>query len=62
MDVFKVYCAAPDELFEQDPERVSDAFLQRLEGKGLPCDGGGIPGWYCKNCPYKDAETVYEDD
>jgi len=29
---------------------------------GLPCDGGGRPGWWCIDCLWMERAWVEEDD
>lgn len=62
MDVFIVTCGAPDEYFEIDPERVDPELMHELEGCGMPCDGGGVPGWWCSRCPYKLGDLADSDE
>lgn len=56
--IFKVWCTAPDIVFELDPGLVDDVFLRSLRGRALPCEGGDhLPGWHCRGCPYAEWDT-----
>ena len=55
MDLFIIWCTAPDDFFELDPERVKPSIMHQLVGKGTPCEGG-VPGKCCFNCPFVDGE------
>ena len=57
MDLYILWCAAPDEFFELDPARVNNEILHQLVGKGAPCNGGGVPGMYCLGCPFVEGES-----
>ena len=47
--VTKIYeCKAPKELFAEDWDTVPQKLKDKIpEGKGLGCDGGGVPGTWC---------------
>lgn len=61
----KVYCKAPDEVFDENMthDEMPDDIEAALESMGgLPCDGGGIPGLWCGQCPWGDYEELGGDE
>ena len=64
----KVYsCEIPQEYLTCKPDELPPDFEEVLkEQAGLPCDGGGYPGSWCRNCEYFGGYTsddwLLEDD
>lgn len=53
-------CFAPWALFlkwEDLPQEVRDL----IPKNGLPCDGGGRPGLWCRDCEFGKVEEFDED-
>ena len=58
---YYIRCGAPDTLFVAWID-VPDEVKAKIPN-GLPCDGGGVPGWWCSGCPWEVApEIAVEDD
>jgi len=43
-----VWCLAPDAAFVKKYDQIPEDIRRRIERqRGLPCDGGGVPGSHC---------------
>ena len=47
-----IECTAPLVIFtEPDYKDIPEAYRFVIDAqKGLPCDGGGVPGYWCRRC------------
>ena len=51
--VFVVECGAPDEVFAAQYEDIPAKYRRLIEKQaGLPCDGGGVPGFWRRGCAF----------
>ena len=59
----EVLCYADPNMFTEEWETTtSDADREILEvQKGLPCDGGGRPGGWCRTCYWGELELLDDD-
>lgn len=56
-------CIAPEELFAADAEEIPEEIWVKVSHlPGLPCQGDGIPGPRCSDCPYFEKEDLDERD
>jgi hypothetical protein len=40
-------------------DEVPDVLKDELEANGeLPCEGGGMPGWWCEECRFGKGEEL----
>jgi len=59
---YRYDCTIPEiALTAEDDAAIPPEVLSFLEqGRGLPCDGGGVPGPWCERCPWGKCEE-YDD-
>jgi len=64
-EVFIVRCGEPRvrDLKDVDYDALPPDLRAGIdEQNGLPCDGGGRPGWWCIDCLWMERAWVEEDD
>jgi hypothetical protein len=60
---FVVTCGAPDAVLCEEWEDIPLEDQVRIDVQnGLPCDGGGVPGYWCRRCVYENSRLEEEYD
>lgn len=54
-------CGAPEELFKDDWEEVPQSLKEQVPADGLHCDGGGVPGSWCRGCTWEVRPECMEE-
>ena len=60
--IFEVSCSMPEEGFDKwadVPEHIKGLIQAQC---GLPCDGGGVPGWWCRRCHWVITRDLPEEE
>jgi len=56
---YECRCFASEEMFDKR-ENISQVVRDLIPKNGLPCDGGGRPGPWCKDCEFGKVEEFDE--
>lgn len=56
---YECKCFAPEAMFEKW-ENVPQTIRDLIPKNGLPCDGGGRPGTWCRDCQFGKVEEFDE--
>lgn len=61
VNFLSISCTAPDELFLPDWNDIPKEYQDQIEEYGMPCEGGGVPGIWCKDCHWL-GNYGYDED
>ncbi len=55
-------CNAPADLFLENFDDVQEGVKAKIPKSGLGCDGGGVPGSWCRGCPWEERPEIEIDE